>query len=117
MTPVAGAAIPKAALGVVLAPAEEAEETAPEADRLAPEAADRAEDMVDEPILDMSDMLAALATEAEAEAIMLGFPSWADSVAAGAAPAPFPEAETAPRSAASPVAAAPPPVAVRVGAW
>jgi hypothetical protein len=39
-----------------------------------------------------------------------------DSVGLGAAPAPFPEAETAPSSAASPVAAGPPPVAVRVGA-
>jgi hypothetical protein len=113
MTPVAGAAIPKAALGVVLAPAEEAEETAPESDRLAPDAADRAEDMVDAPIPDMLDMAVALA----AEALRPGFPSWADSVATGAAPAPFPEAETAPRAAASPVAASPPPVAVRVGAW
>jgi len=113
MTPVAGAAIPIAALGVVLAPAEEADATTPEADRLTPEAADRAEVMVDEAIPDMLDMAVALA----AEALRPVFPSWADSVAAGAAPAPFPEAETAPRAAASPVAASPPPVAVRVGAW
>jgi len=116
MTPVAGAAIPIAALGVVLAPAEEADATAPETDRLTPDAADRAEDMVDEAMPDMlaiPDMLVALA----AEALRPVLPSWADSVATGAAPAPFPEAETAPRAAASPVAASPPPVAVRVGAW
>ena len=113
MTPVAGAAIPIAALGVVLAPAEEADARAPEPDRLAPEAPDRAEDMADEPMPDMLDMAVALA----AEALRPVFPSWADSVATGAAPAPFPEAETAPRAAASPVAASPPPDAVRVGAW
>lgn len=65
MTPVAGAAIPKAPLGVVLAPAEEADETTPETDRLAldadrltPEEADPAEDMV------VGLMLVALAAEA-----------------------------------------------------
>jgi len=64
-------------------------------------------------------MLVALAAEADetAEALRAVFPSWADSVAAGAAPDPFPVPETAPRLAASPVAASPPPVAVRVGAW
>jgi hypothetical protein len=67
MAPEAGAAIPIAPLGVVLAPAEEADETAPETDRLAPEAADRTVDMVDEPMLAMPDMLdmpVALAAEA-----------------------------------------------------
>ena len=64
MTPVAGAAIPIAALGVVLAPAEEADATAPETDRLTPEAADRADVMVDEPMPDMLDMAVALAAEA-----------------------------------------------------
>jgi hypothetical protein len=95
----------------MLAAAPGADETTPEADRLTPEAEDRAEVMV------LALMLAEAAEAEIAEAEMLGFPSWADSVAAGAAPEPFPEAETAPRSATLPVAASPPPVAVRVGAW
>jgi hypothetical protein len=101
MTPVAGAVTPIAPLGEVEAEAaeSEAEDDRAVVDRIEVEL--RAEDMVVGAVSDDS--------EAEAEA--------AESVGLGAAPEPFPEAETAPRSAAFPVAAAPPPVAVRVGAW
>ena len=107
MTPVAGAVIPIAALGLSVAEAEAAapDDDRAEVDRLVVMEEDR--DIVVG--ADMAD------SEEEASVSAELAPSMALSV--GAAPAPFPEAETAPSSAASPVAAAPPPVAVRVGAW
>jgi hypothetical protein len=111
MTPVAGAVIPMAALGLWEAEAEAAapDDDRAEVDRLVVMEADR--DMVVG--ADMADAEEEASDSAEAELA----PSMALSVGLGAAPAPFPDAETAPSSAASPVAAAPPPVAVRVGAW
>lgn len=108
MTPVAGATTPMAPL-----PEVEGEAAAPDAD----EAEDRAEDIRLAEELEARDMVVGavmLDAVAEADSASALAP---DSVGLGAAPDPPPEAETAPRSAASPVAAAPPPVAVRVGAW
>jgi hypothetical protein len=104
MTPVAGAVIPIAALGDWVAAVADPEEEGAVVDRVEE---DRAEDMV---------VGVVPAAEEVAEALDAALASLLDP-AEGAAPDPFPEAETAPRSAASPVAAAPPPVAVRVGAW
>lgn len=105
MSPVAGALTLKAALGAELAapPAEADDEEPPDADR------DEARD------IDIDDIVVGVIPVApEAEALAS---SAVEEPAAGAAPDPPPDAETAPRAAASPVAAIPPPEAVKVGAW
>lgn len=104
MRPVAGAVMPMAPLGaeVAAAPADSEAELEPLMDR------DR-EAEVEADIRDMVVGVIPPAEEAVGEAEA--------EPGAGAAPDPPPEAETAPSSDWSPVAAAPPPVAVRVGAW
>ena len=112
MRPVAGAASANPELGAEVAapPAELTDEAAPETDRDMDEARDIDMAEVEARDIVVGALAAALDAESESEPAV-------DEPAMGAAPFPPPEAETAPRAAASPVAATPQPEAVRVGAW